>query len=69
MTLVSDDEVEGLDRNIRIVADRRQFIVFPLPGLEGGGLFLLRIDILAAEHGIKPLDRRDDHLGVRIDPV
>lgn len=69
MTLVGDDEVEGLDGNIRIVGNRAQFAIFVAPGLKGRALFGGFIQFLTAQHGVKSLNSGDDDLGVRVNAV
>jgi hypothetical protein len=58
MAFIDDDDVERLDRNLRVVDDRP----FGAGGrqLEARHLVEIVVDLLAAQRGIEPLDRRDD---------
>ncbi len=69
MALVRDDEIEGLDRDVRIIGERRNTAFLVLPLLETRDLLLFFREFLTAQHGIETLDRRYHHLGVRVDPM
>ena len=69
MTFIGDDEIKGLNRNVGIVGKRQRLAILGLPFLEAGLLFVFIVDLLAAQHGIQPLDRGDDDLGVGINPM
>ena len=70
VALVSDDEVERLDRDRGVVGDRAFSFDRADCALEGRNLFGGWVVLFfAARHRIEALDGGDAHLGVRIDAV
>ena len=67
VAFVGDDEIEGLDGDVRVVGERQRLAVLALPLLEAGAFLVLLGQFLAAQQGIEALDGGDDHLGVRVD--
>src|SRR6266702_2198999 len=68
MTLVRNDDVEGVDRDGRIVGN---WLWSTLEHFERcpGKLIQLWLQFFALQHREQPLDRRDADLGYRVDPV
>ena len=58
VTLVGDDEVEGLDGNIGVVLHRRRLTVHDV-GVKAGKLLQLRVQLLPLEQRIDPLNGGD----------
>ena len=58
VALVGDDDVEGLDRECRVVFDRRRFLEERFQALDRALVGLL-IKLLPLEHRIEALDRAD----------
>src|SRR5207247_5782952 len=54
-----DDEVEGLDGDVRVVNDRRRLFPKRLAELVAGAFVDLGVDLFAAQHGVKALDGGD----------
>lgn len=67
VAFVGDDEVEGLDGDVRVVAERQRLAVLARPLLEAGAFLVLLGQLPAAQQGVQTLDGGDDHLGVRVD--
>src|SRR5205814_3451664 len=59
MAFVGDDEVEGLDGDVRVVNDRRRLFPKRLAELVAGAFVDLGVNLFAAEHGVKALDGGD----------
>ena len=59
MAFIGDDEVEGLDGDVRIVNDRRRLFPKRLAELVAGAFVDLGVDLFAAQHGVKALDGGD----------
>jgi len=69
VALIDDDEIEALNRDVRVVFQRHGFSGHGR-GLEHGAVFVGFVELLvAAEHGVQPLNGRDDNLGGRVDDV
>ena len=70
VALIDHDEVERLDGNLRVVDDRQRLLDERGFRLEQRAfLVLLQEVLLALEHRVEPLDRRDADLGGRVDGV
>src|SRR5947208_1424690 len=54
-----NDEVEGLDRDVRAVNDRRRLFPKRLAELVAGAFVDLGVNLFAAQHGVKALDGGD----------
>ena len=59
VAFIGDDEVEGLDRDVRVVDDRRRLLPKRLAQLVAGAFVDLGVDLFAAQHGVKALDGGD----------
>ena len=59
VAFIGDDEVEGLDRDVRVVNDRRRLFPKRLAELVAGAFVDLGVDLFAAQHGVKALDGGD----------
>jgi hypothetical protein len=59
VAFIGDDEVEGLDRDVRVVDDRRRLLPKRLAQLLAGAFVDLGVDLFAAQHGVKALDGGD----------
>src|SRR5207302_810497 len=59
VAFIGDDEVEGLDRDVRVVDDRRRLFPKRLAELVAGAFVDLGVDLFAAQHGVKALDGGD----------
>src|SRR5205085_885307 len=59
MAVIGDDEVEGLDRDVRMVIDRRRLFPKRLAELVAGAFVDLGVALFAAQHGVKALDGGD----------
>jgi len=63
VALVDDDEVERLDRDFRVVDDRKRFLEQGRFRLEEGAFLILFEELLLPfKHRVEALDRRDAHL-------
>src|SRR5207302_864711 len=56
---IGDDEVEGLDRDVRVVNDWRRLFPKRLAELVAGAFVDLGVDLFAAQHRVKTLDGGD----------
>src|SRR5437870_13709782 len=59
VAFIRDDEVEGLDRDVRVVNDRRRLFPKRLAELVAGAFVDLGVDLFAAQHGVKALECGD----------
>src|SRR5213594_1993142 len=59
VAFIGDDEVEGLDRDVRVVNDRRWLFPKRFAELVAGAFVDLGVDLFAAQHGVKALDGGD----------
>src|SRR5438105_14950963 len=56
VAFIGNDEVEGLDRDVRVVNDRRRLFPKRLAELVAGAFVDLGVNLFAAQHGVKALD-------------
>src|SRR5204862_3627881 len=56
---IGDDEVEGLDGDVRVINARRWLFPKRLAQLVAGAFVDLGVDLFAAQHGVKALDGGD----------
>src|SRR5438093_7302807 len=59
MAFIGNDEVEGLDRDVRVVNNRRRLFPKRLTELVTGAFVDLGVDLFGAQHGVKALDGGD----------